>query len=240
MSYGSRTGQFAQINLSNNVSAQAQYLTNGLQIQITSGGSNLPPSAPVLIAPADNDTVSISSPISFHWNSSTDPDNDPITYSLRIFGSGVDTTIAGLSDTTTQFNGSGTLQPGNSYQWNVTASDGNLSTVSATWNFFVSSPTNIDDEQIANMIPTEYSLSQNYPNPFNPSTTIRYSVPSRSTVVLKIYDILGGEVSTLVNEEKDAGFYELTIDASGLASGIYFYRLQAGSLNQTKKMILLR
>jgi hypothetical protein len=170
MSYGSRSGQFAQINLSNNVSAQAQYLANGLQIQITSGGSNLPPSAPVLLSPADNDTVSISSPISFLWNSSTDPDNDPITYALRIFGSGVDTTIAGLSDTTLQFNGSGTLQPDSFYQWNVTASDGNLSTVSATRNFYVSSPTNIEDEQIVNIIPTEYSLSQNYPNPFNPTT----------------------------------------------------------------------
>jgi hypothetical protein len=240
MSYGSRSGQFAQINLSNNVSAQAQYLANGLQIQITSGGSNLPPSAPVLLSPADNDTVSLSSPISFLWNSSTDPDNDPITYALRIFGSGVDTTIAGLSDTTLQFNGSGTLQPGNAYQWNVTASDGNLSAESATWNFFVSSPTNIDDEQIANMIPTEYSLSQNYPNPFNPSTTIRYSVPSRSTVVLKIYDILGGEVSTLVNEEKQPGIYEVNFSASDLSSGMYLYRVQAGDFVETKKMILLR
>ena len=203
MSYGSRSGQFAQINLSNNVSAQAQYLANGLQIQITAGGSNQPPTAPVLHSPADNDTVLISSPISFLWNTSTDPDNDPITYALRIFGSGVDTTIAGLSDTTAQFNGSGILQAGNSYQWNVTASDGNLSTVSATRNYYVSSPTNIEQEQILNLLPTEYSLAQNYPNPFNPVTTIQYSIPQSGHVSLKVYDVLGNEVAILINEEKD-------------------------------------
>jgi hypothetical protein len=240
MSYGSRSGQFAQINLSNNVSAQAQYLTNGLQIQITSGGSNLPPSAPVLLSPADNDTLSISSPISFLWNSSTDPDNDPINYALRIFGSGVDTTFAGLSDTTFQFNGSGILQPDNSYQWNVAASDGNLSTVSATWNFYASFPTSIEDETIVSIIPKEYSLSQNYPNPFNPSTRISWQSPVGSHQTLKIYDMLGNEVATLVDEYKEAGSYEVTFKAGDLASGIYLYRLQAGSFFETKKMILLR
>jgi len=240
MSYGSRTGQFAQINLSNNVSAQAQYLANGLQIQITSGGSNLPPSAPELLLPADNDTVSIISPITFLWNSSTDPDNDPITYALRIFGSGVDTTIAGLNDTTAQFNGSGKLQPGSNYEWNVTASDGNLSTVSATWNFYAGFPTSIEDETIANLIPMEYSLSQNYPNPFNPSTSIQYAISSMQFVQLKVYDILGNEVATLVNEEKQPGIYEVNFSASDFSSGVYLYRIQAGSFVETKKMILLR
>ena len=240
MSYGSRTGQFAQINLSNDVSAQAQYLSNGLQIQITSGGSNLPPSAPVLLSPADNDTLSISSPITFLWNSSADPDDDPITYALRIFGSGVDTTIAGLSDTTFQFNGSGILQPDNSYQWNVTASDGNLSTVSATRNFYTSSPTNIEDETIANVLPTEYSLYQNYPNPFNPTTKISWQLPVGSHQTLIIFDMLGNEVATLVDEYREAGNYEIDFNASGLASGMYLYRLQAGSFVVTKKMILIK
>ncbi len=88
--------------------------------------------------------------------------------------------------------------------------------------------------------PTSFSLSQNYPNPFNPSTVISYQLPLRSYVTLKIYDILGREVATLVNEVKNAGSYSITFNASNLATGIYFYRLQAGSFVQVRKMILLK
>ena len=102
-------------------------------------------------------------------------------------------------------------------------------------------------------IPTEFSLEQNYPNPFNPSTKIRYTIPSviasgttqSQLVILKIYDVLGNEIATLVNEEKSAGTYEIEFDShSGsvrnLTSGVYFYKLQAGSFVDTKKMILLK
>ncbi len=95
--------------------------------------------------------------------------------------------------------------------------------------------------------PIEFSLEQNYPNPFNPSTTIRYQVPERSFITLKVYDILGNEIATLVTEEKPAGSYEVEFNShSGLSgikelpSGIYFYKLQAGNFVQTKKMILLK
>ena len=95
--------------------------------------------------------------------------------------------------------------------------------------------------------PSEYFLSQNYPNPFNPTTKIEYSIPGEKTepvlpihVVLKVYDILGNEVKTLINENKITGNYEVSFDASGLASGIYFYKLNAGNFSQTRKMILLR
>jgi hypothetical protein len=99
-------------------------------------------------------------------------------------------------------------------------------------------------------LPERFSLDQNYPNPFNPSTTIRYSIPNSEFVTLKIYDVLGNEVATLVNEEKPAGSYEVEFSAKvgsasggnayNLSSGIYFYTLQAGSFTQTKKLILLR
>ena len=98
--------------------------------------------------------------------------------------------------------------------------------------------TNIKDKQ--KIIPTTYILSQNYPNPFNPSTTIEYSIPKTSFVILKIYDVLGTEVRSLVNEEKNVGSYRINFDASTLASGIYFYKIQAESFVQTKKMILLK
>ncbi|TAK56124.1 MAG: T9SS type A sorting domain-containing protein [Bacteroidetes bacterium] len=89
-------------------------------------------------------------------------------------------------------------------------------------------------------LPNGYSLEQNYPNPFNPSTVIRYSLPVANHVLLKIYDILGREIATLVNETKPAGSYNVTWDASGLPSGIYFYRMQAGSFIQNKKLLLIK
>jgi hypothetical protein len=230
MSFGSRTGQFSQVNLSNNVSGNVAYLSNGVRLTITSTGLNqspvavddsavtnknqpvsvnvlandfdpdndpititgftqpengsvtqsgdstltyapdynfvgldsltytiqdnngapatamvritvlpfnYPPTAPLLVQPVNHDTLLVQDPINFIWTSSIDPDGDPLTYSLRIFGAGVDTTSAQLSDTTVQFNGSGILQPGSGYQWQVTSSDGNLTAVSDTWNFFM-------------------------------------------------------------------------------------------------------
>ena len=89
-------------------------------------------------------------------------------------------------------------------------------------------------------IPATYDLSQNFPNPFNPSTTIRYQIPQDGIVTLKIYDILGSEVASLVNEEKIAGKYEVNFNASSLASGVYIYKIQAGSFINSKKMILIK
>ena len=90
-------------------------------------------------------------------------------------------------------------------------------------------------------LPQTFQLSQNYPNPFNPSTVIRYQVSGMSRVTLKVYDILGREVTTLVNEEKPAGTYEVIFNASNLSSGVYFYRLETSNgFSRTKKMILLR
>jgi hypothetical protein len=94
--------------------------------------------------------------------------------------------------------------------------------------------------------PLEFSLSQNYPNPFNPVTTIKYSVPSvistggRNLTSLKIYNTLGEEVITLVNEEKPAGSYEVEFNGSSLPSGVYIYRLTAGNSTAVKKLLLVK
>ena len=88
--------------------------------------------------------------------------------------------------------------------------------------------------------PKDFSLSQNYPNPFNPSTKIQYSIPQSSSVTLKVFDILGNEIETLVNEAIPMGTYEITWYAGNLPSGIYFYKLQAGNFVETKKMMLLK
>jgi len=91
-----------------------------------------------------------------------------------------------------------------------------------------------------NSIPIEYSLSQNYPNPFNPSTVIKYSLSENTLVVLKIYDILGTEVKTLVNKEMPAGTHSINFEAVNLSSGTYLYTIQAGNFVQTKKMLLVK
>jgi hypothetical protein len=232
MRYASRVGQFSQINFSNNVAGQIQYLSNGAQVLITSGGVNQspiavddaaqtnedvaviinvlandsdpdddplsingftqpvhgnvvqsgdssitytpalnyfgldsltytiqdpngatatakvritilpvndPPSAPALILPVNSDTLNSNQTINFVWNASSDPENDPISYALRIWGNSLDTTIAGLNDTTLAFNNPNAFQQNNNYQWQITASDGNLSTLSVIRNFYIQS-----------------------------------------------------------------------------------------------------
>lgn len=93
------------------------------------------------------------------------------------------------------------------------------------------------DQSLGN-IPEKFTLAQNYPNPFNPSTTIKFQIPATSFVELKVFDLLGREIATLVNEEKSPGSYETTFDSKGLSSGVYFYRIKAGEFVQTKKLIL--
>jgi hypothetical protein len=90
------------------------------------------------------------------------------------------------------------------------------------------------------LIPVAFELHQNYPNPFNPSTTIKYELPRTTQVTLSVYDILGREVFVLVNDKKEAGVHEVKFDGSGLSSGVYFYRLTAGTFVETKKLLLVR
>ncbi len=107
---------------------------------------------------------------------------------------------------------------------------------------------NVENENNSDIKPTNFSLSQNYPNPFNPTTNIKFSIPSviasgtkqSQMVTIKVYDILGNEVATLVNEELAPGKYEVRFDAGKFSTGIYFYKLTTGVLSETKKMILLR
>ncbi len=102
---------------------------------------------------------------------------------------------------------------------------------------FQDSPTSIEDKYLN---PEKFYLSQNYPNPFNPNTIIRFTIPELRFTTLKIYDVLGKEITTLVNEEKPAGNYEVEFDGSNLASGIYIYRLVAGKFTDSKKLIFLK
>lgn len=154
-----------------------------------------------------------------------------------------------LYDTLTKSISSGT----NAYGWFVpdslqntsnykimvsSVSDTSLHSISDNSFNFGNSVTGIENSD--GTLPYEYSLKQNYPNPFNPSTTIQYSIPKRSLVTLRVYDMLGRLVTTLVNSEKAAGNYNVNFNASNLASGVYFYRISAGNFNMTRKLILLK
>ena len=91
-----------------------------------------------------------------------------------------------------------------------------------------------------NSTPLTFNLEQNYPNPFNPSTVIKYSIPAAGNVLIKVYDILGNEIKTLVNENKSPGNYSVIFDAKGLPSGVYLYKLTAGNYNSVKKLVLIK
>ena len=101
-------------------------------------------------------------------------------------------------------------------------------------------PTLTGIEPIGNTSPTSYTLAQNYPNPFNPVTKINFAIPKQNLVTIKVYDILGREVSTLVNEVKSPGTYSIDFDGSKYASGAYFYKIKAGDFTDTKKMMLIK
>jgi len=98
----------------------------------------------------------------------------------------------------------------------------------------------VTDIEKLDIIPTQYDLSQNYPNPFNPATQIRFQLQNTENVSLKVFNLLGQEVATLINESMSSGTYEVTFDASQLTSGVYIYSLSAGNFHASKKMTLLK
>jgi len=123
--------------------------------------------------------------------------------------------------------------------WSLALSNDGIFAGTSSGIYFISSPNEVDVErEIA--VPLTFTLKQNYPNPFNASTNISFSIPSKSFVSLKIYDLQGREVATIFSEEISAGYYTRKWNAANTSSGIYFYRLQAGSYSETKKLILLR
>jgi hypothetical protein len=116
----------------------------------------------------------------------------------------------------------------------------NQAEVTATWNSDLGGCGITGIQNTNNQIPNKFSLEQNYPNPFNPTTNIKFAIPSTGLVKLVIFDILGREVETLVNEVKVAGNYTVDFNASALSSGVYFYRIEAGNFTMTKKMLLVK
>jgi photosystem II stability/assembly factor-like uncharacterized protein len=130
--------------------------------------------------------------------------------------------------------------PGNTRVWSLTVSSYGIfaGTDKGVWRLPLSEI--ITEVKNITALPKNFTLEQNYPNPFNPRTKINYTIPTRSYIVIKVYDILGNEIETLVNEEKPAGIYEATWNSTNLPSGIYLYKMQAGYYIVTKKMVLMK
>jgi len=172
-----------------------------------------------------NDTLSIN--LNQITSTTTTPFfNLPIEIKFRYIGG--DTTITVTPTTNSQV-----------FQFNIPHSIYNVQVDPDNWIINKSNVqiTGLDDNSTSNI---GYSLSQNYPNPFNPTAKIKYSISELCFVTIKVFDVLGSEITTLVNEEKSVGRYEIEFNAKSLPSGIYIYRLQAGDFIETKKMVLMK
>ena len=167
---------------------------------------------------------SSASALSYRAQVSTLPSFSPII---------VDTTLA---DTTVQL---APLSAFTSYYWRVTASNDSGPSSYSTWATFRTGDQIVAVEESRNL-PTEYALEQNYPNPFNPSTTIEFSVPTRSNVHLMVVNILGEVVAEIVHDSYEAGNYRVTLDASNLASGVYFCTMVTEKSVRVRKMVLMK
>ncbi len=194
----------------------------------------IPALAQVQLISPENDSVLVSTTVDFSWEPIISPFPFGITEYQHEWAN--NQSFTGSSITNIPAPNTSVTLPGlapNTW-WRVRA--GNIfgwGPFSQARNFSI-----ITDVTTEDGLPTEFALIQNYPNPFNPGTTIKFQIPATSFVELKVFDMLGKEVTTLVNEELSPGFYKIDFDGSGLASGVYFYRIKTGEFVQTKKLIL--
>jgi len=208
-----------------------------------------PPAQFSTMSPTHEEVLSISRPVpkrtlpttsvTLTWHSAPDPDpQDIVNYTLKYKSILPDSTWIEI-EVGTDTSYSLALVNSHRYEWQVIAKDDDgfeiLSDSSATRTFDVGALSGI-----AEGLPKEFSLGQNYPNPFNPRTAVNFELSANSDVVLSIFNMNGKKVATLVNEAKEAGFYEVIWDASKFTSGIYFYRLVAEEFVETKKMIFMK
>jgi hypothetical protein len=188
--------------------------------------------APVPLFPLDRAALGIDT-VRVVWSRLVPPSArywlDVATDSLFAFRS-VDSTLTDTAKTVTG------LTHGQTYWWRVKGFDGGWGPFSPVRSFGRLTT----GVQVAQGLPSHFSLSQNYPNPFNPTTTIRYALPHAAMVTLAVFDELGRQVALLAQGRKEAGTYEAVFQASGLASGIYYCRLQAEGFVQIRGLVLLR
>ncbi|MBK7228925.1 MAG: T9SS type A sorting domain-containing protein [Ignavibacteriales bacterium] len=196
--------------------------------------------APNLLSPGNDSTLINPISITLDWDSTVTANlYQLIIASDSLFNTVIKDTITNTSSVNLEYDFF--IYYDNQY-WKVrTINDGGTGPWSEV-NHFSFLFTDVEDET---QLPTEFALLQNYPNPFNPTTTITYHLPKTANVELKVYDVLGNEVATLINEEKSAGVFEVQFNVTqdsrpAMSSGVYFYKLTAGDFASTKKMILIK
>ena len=198
------------------------------------------PAAPTLISPADGATGVILSP-TLDWGDVSLASTYGVQVSTNPNFNTFIINTSGLSTSTYTFSPQSPLINNTTYFWRVNASNGLGTSAFSLVRFFTTGPVGIINTQ---EIPTVFKLHQNYPNPFNPVTRIRFDLPANSVIgsglELVIFDINGKEVKKLLNTEYAAGIWEIDFDATDLSSGIYLYRLNAGSYSAINKMILIK
>ena len=198
----------------------------------------LAPDSVQLLSPADSMMISIADTTTFQWTSSEKAD----TYQFQLseeeeFGTSLIDTLLSTANDTTFTVLADILTPETTYYWRVQAgNEGGKSVWSGVFTFMTREPVSNEEEEV----PLSYALSQNYPNPFNPVTQIRYSLPEAVFVRLEVRNILGQKVATLVNERKRAGHHVVSLNGSTLASGVYFYVIEAGNFRRVRKMVLVK
>jgi endo-1,4-beta-xylanase len=190
------------------------------------------PFAPVLLSPVGTTNEPLNPILIWHPSDSATTYNAQISVNSSFSSTILDTTV---TDTLLQLS---LLKEGTEYFWRVSASnDKGTSLYSTVASFTTEQPTDVTK---SGGIPADFALAQNYPNPFNPTTQIKYSVPEKDYVSLKVYSLVGQEVATLFNGVRQPGNYVATFDGTGLASGVYLYRLVARDFVETRKLLLLR
>lgn len=199
---------------------------------------NNPPAPFSLLNPPDNDTLTTSDTLYYLWQRSIDPDpNDTVRYTLLRSSDAGSTWEVIAMTIDTSYTPAGSPAVG-SYLWTVRASDGQISIMSPdTFSYVVIPPVSISDkrEKVQG-----FSLFQNFPNPFNPTTMIEYEIPVTTHVVVKVYNLLGTEIATLMEGMLTPGRYQISWNAEHQPAGVYFYRMHAGNYMETKKLVLLK
>ncbi len=192
-----------------------------------------------LLLPANGDSLTASATTTFQWRQAASQIEDPHYYQLHVWGPGVDTLLK-TSDTSLAVTALPGLQGGQTYAWHVWIKD-EFTDVSSQDTFQFICRTTAVGVPVGGGTPNAFRLTQNYPNPFNPSTTIMYEVGKPGHVTLKVFNVLGEEVATLVDEMRQTGRYEMSFNASLLASGVYLYKMTTASgFSDVKTMLLLK
>lgn len=200
--------------------------------------TNIPSSFKFLSASSDSIKQAHQN-ITVFWSRASHPQGELLTYVMHFFGPDVDTTFTSI-DTTVTFS-VGNVQPLSTYVLTGEVSSGFDTTASSNSIILFTSSLSTDVAEMSAEVIKSYTLYQNYPNPFNPQTTISYSLLRTGIVTLKVYDVSGREVVTLLNKQRTAaGNHEVSFDAASLPSGVYLYRLEIGNFSDTKKTLVLK